>query len=210
MIVGGTDTSAITLEWALTELIRHPKIIKKAQEELDKVVGRNRQVLESDLPNLPYLQAIIKENFRLHPAIPLGVPHRNNTDAQILKYKIPANTNLFVNLWAIGRDSKVWEKPLEFDPDRFFGSNISVGGSNYTLLPFGSGRRRCPGLDLAQLMVQCGLATCLHAFEWSPQPGSKPKDMDMTEAFGTIVQIAKPLVVVAKPRLSPQIYKQFI
>jgi cytochrome P450 len=107
MIVGGTDTSVITLEWALTELIRHPKIIKRAQEELDKVVGRNRQVLESDFPNLPYLQAIIKENFRLHLAVPLGVPHHNNTDAQILNYKIHANTTLFVNIWAIGRDSKV-------------------------------------------------------------------------------------------------------
>ncbi len=209
MIGGGTDSSAITMEWALTELIRHPKIMKRAQEELDTVVGRTRLVLMSDLPNLPYLHAIIKENFRLHPALPLGVPHLNTKDVQILNYKIPANTTVIVNIWAIGRDSKVWKKPLEFDPDRFSNSDIKVGGSSYNLLPFGSGRRRCPGSDLAQHMVQYGLATILHAFDWSPQPNIKLEDMNMMETFGAICPKVEPLVAIAKPRLSSQIYKRF-
>jgi len=208
MLGGGTDSSAITMEWALTELIRHPKIMKRAQEELDTIVGMTRPVLPSDLPNLPYLQAIIKENFRLHPALPLGVPHFNSEDVQILNYNIPANTTVFVNIWAIGRDPKVWKKPLEFDPDRFSNSNIKVGGSSYSLLPFGSGRRRCPGLDLAQLMVQYSLATILHAFDWFAQPGIKPEDMNMMETFGAICPKAQPLVAIAKPRLSSQVYNQ--
>jgi len=140
LIGGGTDSSAITMEWALTELIRHPKIMKRAQEELDAVVGRTRPVLMSDLPNLPYLHAIIKETFRLHPPLPLLVPHFNTKDVQILNYKILANTTTIVNIWAIGRDSKVWRKPLEFDPNRFSDSDIKIGGSSYTLLPFGAGR----------------------------------------------------------------------
>ncbi|CAK9854903.1 unnamed protein product, partial [Sphagnum jensenii] len=193
MIGGGTDSSAITMEWALTELIRHPKIMKRAQEELDTIVGRTRLVLMSDLPNLPYLHAIIKENFRLHPALPLGVPHLNTKDVQILNYKILANTTVIVNIWAIGRDSKVWKKPLEFDPDRFSNSDIKVGGSSYNLLPFGSGRRRCPGSDLAQHMVQYGLATILHAFDWSPQPNIKLEDMNMMETFGAICPKVEPL-----------------
>ncbi|CAM6034510.1 unnamed protein product [Sphagnum compactum] len=209
LIGGGTDSSAITMEWALTELIRHPKIMKRAQEELDTVVGRTRPVLMSDLPNLPYLHAIIKENFRLHPPLPLGVPHLSTKDVQILNYKIPANTTVIVNIWAIGRDSKVWKKPLEFDPDRFSNSDINVGGSSYSLLPFGSGRRRCPGLDLAQHMVQYGLATILHAFDWSPQPGIQLEDMNMMETFGALCPKDEPLVAIAKPRLSSQTYKQF-
>jgi cytochrome P450 len=209
LIGGGTDSSAITMEWALTELIRHPKIMKRAQEELDAVVGRTRPVLLSDLPNLPYLHAIIKETFRLHPPLPLMVPHFNTKDVQILNYKIPANTTTIVNIWAIGRDSKVWRKPLEFDPDRFFDSDIKIGGSSYNLLPFGAGRRRCPGMDLAQHMLQYGLATILHAFDWSPQPNIKLEDMNMMETFGAICPKVEPLVAIAKPRLSSQIYKRF-
>ncbi|KAH9571201.1 hypothetical protein CY35_02G081600 [Sphagnum magellanicum] len=122
----GVDTSASTLEWALLELIRHPDIMKKAQEELDRVVGRNRPMFESDLPNLPYLQAIIKENFHLHPTSPVLIPHLNKKDTQISNYSIPANTIVILNVWAIGRDPKTWNKPLEFDPDRFVDSNINV------------------------------------------------------------------------------------
>jgi coumaroylquinate(coumaroylshikimate) 3'-monooxygenase len=209
MLAGAVDSSSLTMEWALSELIRHPKIMKKAQE-LDIVVGRTRPVLMSDLPNLLYLQAIIKETFRLYPAFPLGVPHFNSKDVQILNYKIPANTNVLINIWAIGRDPKIWKKPLEFDPDRFSNSNINVGGSNYNLLPFGSGRRQCPGLDLAQLMVQHSLATILHVFDWFPQPGIKLEDMNMMETSGAVCSKAEELVAIAKPRLPSQIYKQFI
>jgi coumaroylquinate(coumaroylshikimate) 3'-monooxygenase len=210
MIAGAVDSSSLTMEWALSELIRHPKIMKRAQEELDIVVGRTRPVLMSDLPSLLYLQAIIKETFRLYPAFPLGVPHFNSKDVQILNYKIPANTNVLINIWAIGRDPKIWKNPLEFDPDRFSNSNINVGGSNYNLLPFGSGRRQCPGLDLAQLMVQHSLATILHVFDWFPQPSIKLEDINMMETSGAVCSKVEQLVAIAKPRLPSQIYKQFI
>jgi cytochrome P450 len=209
-MLGGGDTTAIGLEWALAEVIHHPEIMKRAQEELDRVVGRNRRVHESDLPNLPYLHAIVQETFRLHPPSPVTIAHVNVTDAQILKYKIPANTNVVVNIWAIGRDPKVWDKPLEFIPDRFLNTNISLAGSNYNLLPFGSGRRRCPGLELGQLMMHCGLTTLIQAFDWSPQLGVKPEDLNMKELFKGFCVKADPLIVIAKPRLPPQFYKHSV
>ncbi len=145
--------------------------MKKAHEELDRVVGKNRAMIESDLPNLPYLQAIVKETLRLHLAVPMAIPHYNLKDNQILNYKIPAKTNVLVNTWVISRDPKAWKNPLDFNPDRFYNSNISVGGSNYNLLPFRTGRQRCPGLDQAQIVVECDLATILQAFDWFPQLG---------------------------------------
>ncbi|CAK9260332.1 unnamed protein product [Sphagnum jensenii] len=204
---GGADTIAIGLEWALAEVIHHLEIMKRAQEELDRVVGRNRRVHESDLPNLPYLHAIIQETFRLHPPGPMTLGHVNVKNAQILQYQIPANTTVVVNIWAIGRDPKVWNKPLEFIPDRFFNTNISLTGSNYNLLPFGSGRRRCPGLELGQLMMHYGLTTLLQAFDWSPQVGVKPEDLNMEEFYRGFCEKADPLTVVAKPRLPLQFYK---
>nr|BBM89984.1 pimaradiene oxidase 1 [Calohypnum plumiforme] len=207
MLGGGTDTSATTMEWALSELVHHPAIMKRVQEELDVVVGRDRPVREADLPNLHYLQAVIKENFRLHPAVPLTIPHVNPTAAQLQGYDIPANTNVLVSIWAVGRDPATWENPLEFNPDRFLNSDRGVTGTHYEILPFGSGRRGCPGMNLAQLMVQCGLAALLHAFDWSPAPGIKPEDMSMLESFGGACPIAEPLLVVAKPRVSTDVYK---
>lgn len=207
MLGGGTDTSATTLEWALSELIHHPDVMKRAQEELDLVVGRDRPVREADLPNLRYLQAIVKENFRLHPAVPLTIPHVNPAAAKLHGYHIPANTNVLVSIWAIGRDPSVWENPLEFNPDRFLSSDIGVMGTHYEILPFGSGRRGCPGMNLAQLMVQCGLAALLHAFDWSRAPGLRAEDMSMLESFGGACPIAEPLVAVAKPRVSMNLYK---
>jgi len=168
----------VALEWALAEIIHNPEIMNRAQEELDKVVGTNRQVHESDLPNLPYLHTIIKETFCLHPPGALTLGHLNVKDVQLLHYKIPANTNVLVNIWAINRDPKAWKKPLESIPDRFLNNNISLLGSNYNLLPFGSGRRRCPGMDFAQHMVHCGLATLIQTFDWSPQLGVKGHEYD--------------------------------
>jgi cytochrome P450 len=207
MLAAGGVATAMALEWALAEVIHNPEIMNRAQEELDRVVGTNRRVQESDLPNLPYLHAIVKETLRLHPSGALTFGHVNVKDAQLLHYKIPANTNVLVNIWAINRDPKAWKKPLEFIPDRFFNTNISVSGSNYNVLTFGSGRRRCPGMDLSQHMMYCGLATLIQAFDWSPQLGVKPKDMNMMEGnIGALVVKDDPLIVIAKPRLPPQLY----
>jgi len=208
MLAGGMDPTTIALEWALTEIIHNPEIMNRAQEELDRVVGTNRRVHESDLPNLPYLDSIVKETFRLHPPSPFTLGRVNVKDAQLLHYKIPANTTVLINIWVVNRDPKAWKKPLEFIPDRFLNTNISLSGSNYNLLPFGSGRRRCPGMHLSQHVVHCALATLIQTFDWSPQLGVKPQDMNMMEGYkGAFLVKVDPLIVIAKPRQPLQFYK---
>ncbi|CAM6037254.1 unnamed protein product, partial [Sphagnum compactum] len=151
MICAGTDTSATTVEWALVELLRHPEAMKKAQAELDDVIGSERVVDEGDIHELKYLQAIVKETFRLHPAVPL-LPHESIGDCTVGGYFIPAKTRIFVNAWAVHRHPSAYQKPLEFNPSRFVGSQIDVKRMDFQLLPFGSGRRMCPGLRLGLIM----------------------------------------------------------
>lgn len=167
-----TDTTAITLEWALAELINNPAVHQKAQEEIDKVVGSNRLVQESDGPNLPYIQAVIKETFRLHPPIPM-LARKSIQGCKINGYFIPAHTLLFVNIWSMGRNPKYWDSPLEFRPERFLESCeggpmglIDVKGQHYQLLPFGTGRRGCPGMSLAMQEVSMVLSAMIQCFEW--------------------------------------------
>ncbi|KAI3806502.1 hypothetical protein L1987_22409 [Smallanthus sonchifolius] len=152
ILIAGTDTSAITIEWALAELINHPNVMKKALEEIDQVVGKNRLLQESDIPNLPYLQAIDKESLRLHPTAPL-IPRLSTKDCTVGGYHIPANTTTFINVCSVGRDPTHWESPLEFKPERFEGNQLDVRGQHFRLLPFGSGRRMCPGTSLGLLML---------------------------------------------------------
>lgn len=167
IFAAGTEASATTIEWALAELINHPNIMKKARQELHKVVGKTRHVEESDIPHLPYLQAIVKETLRLHSS-PLIV--RESTESCTINgYEIPPKTQLFVNVWAIGRDLNHWKNPLEFEPERFMGNKLKSGdlrGQNFELLPFGSGRRSCPGTTLALLMVQTTLACMVQCFRF--------------------------------------------
>ncbi len=149
-------------------------------------------MLELNLPNLHYLHAIVKKNLCLHPSTPTTMPCVYIKKIQILRYKTLANTNVLVSiLWAIGCDPKVWKKPLKFNSNQFFGLYINVGKSNYNLLPFGLGHQQCLGLNL-QLIVQFVLATFFHAFDWSPQFGVKPKDMNMMEIYKGTCPIAKP------------------
>ncbi|OAE21462.1 hypothetical protein AXG93_2105s1010 [Marchantia polymorpha subsp. ruderalis] len=145
IIIGGTDTSSETIVWAMTELLRHPNIMERLQSELDDVIGKERLVEEADLQKLEYLQAVVKETLRLHPGVVLGVPHFSKEATKVAGYDTPANTREMLNLYAISRDPKVWENPLKFDPSRFLNSPIDVKGQHYEVLPFGSGRRRCPG-----------------------------------------------------------------
>lgn len=118
LFIAGTDTTSTTVEWAIDELIRHPPILAQAQQELDSVVSKDRLVAESDLPNLTFLQAIVKETLRLHPSTPLSLPRIANESCDINGYFIPKGATLLVNVWAIGRDPTVWAEPLEFRPQR--------------------------------------------------------------------------------------------
>ncbi|KAJ9695704.1 hypothetical protein PVL29_010936 [Vitis rotundifolia] len=201
----GTDTSASTMEWALAELINHPNMMDKARQEIDSMVGKDRLVEEFDIVNLPYLQAIVKETLRLHPAGPLIV-RESSKECTVGGYDVPAKTLVFVNVWAIGRDPNHWENPLEFSPGRFLNEDgsinkhLDVRGQRFKLLPFGSGRRVCPGTSLALQVVQTSLASMIQCFEWKVgDKGSGTVDMEEGPASGR----ANPLVCVPVARLNP-------
>ncbi|KAL0902866.1 hypothetical protein M5K25_028459 [Dendrobium thyrsiflorum] len=199
MVVGGTDTSSNTIEFAMAEMMSKPETIKQAQEELDKVVGKDNVVEESHLPNLHYLNMVIKEVLRLHPALPLLVPHCPSSSCSIGGFAVPKGSRVFINVWAIHRDETMWKDPLEFKPERW--SYVS----EFSYFPFGSGRRICAGISMAERMVLYSLASLLHSFDWKmPQGITK---MDLSEKFGIVLKKAKPLVLMPVPRLSnPELY----
>ncbi|KAK3439855.1 hypothetical protein EUGRSUZ_B00197 [Eucalyptus grandis] len=198
----GTGTTFITLDWAMTELVMNPKAIKRAQAELRSVVGESKYVQETDLPQLPYLKAIIKEVFRLHPPAPVLLPRESMEDVIIDGYCIPAKTRFFVNAWSIGRDPQSWVDPEAFLPERFLDSTIDFKGQDFELIPFGAGRRSCPAITFGNASVEIALAQLLHSFDWQLPPGVHPKDLDMEEAFGITMHRIENLVVVAKPCFS--------
>ncbi|KAG0589599.1 hypothetical protein KC19_1G032800 [Ceratodon purpureus] len=172
LLAAGADTTATTLEWALLELARHPHIMEKLQVEIDAKFGMVRPVEEDEAAQLPYLQAFVKEILRLHPPAVLAIPHCNTEDAMLGGYHIPARTAVIANLWAIHRDPSAWgEDASVFNPDRFLGSDINVNGTNYQFLPFGAGRRICPGRSLAMRALHVAVGSFIHAFEWSALPG---------------------------------------
>ncbi|KAG9138085.1 hypothetical protein Leryth_001340 [Lithospermum erythrorhizon] len=207
MIAAGMDTTAVIAEWTMAELLRHPRVIQKAQEELDRVIGSDRVMSEADFINLPYLQALTKEALRLHPSTPLMLPHRASTNVKVGGYDIPKDTIVHVNVWAIGRDPDVWKNPLEFRPERFLEEDIDVKGNDFRVLPFGAGRRICPGAQLGINMVTSMLGHLLHHFNWSPAPGVKPEEIDITERPGAVSFMLNPLHCVATPRLPAHLYK---
>jgi len=205
----GSDTTAKTMEWAMAELICNPEKMKRAQAELDEVVGRNRRVEESDTDRLPYLRAVVKEVFRLHPVAPLLVPHRADSSFEIGRFVIPKDTQVIVNMWAIGRDPAIWNEPSKFVPERFLDnkmSSVDYRGQHFELIPFGAGRRMCVGLPLASRMVHLVLASLIHSFDWAPPKGMSAEQVDMTEKFGITMAKAVPLEVIPAPRLPPDVY----
>ncbi|MFS8017029.1 putative geraniol 8-hydroxylase [Helianthus anomalus] len=195
LFVAGTDTTSITVEWAMAELLRNPHIMSKAKEELEKLIGKGTIVKEDDLSRLPYLSCIVKEVLRLHPPAPLLLPRKVFKEVQLSGYTIPAGTQVFVNAWAIGRDPTVWDDSLEFKPQRFLESGLDVRGQDFDLIPFGAGRRICPGVPLATRMVPIILGSLLNNFDWKVDTNA----LDMTEKHGTTISKAKPLCAVPIP-----------
>ncbi|KAF7814029.1 cytochrome P450 71A1-like [Senna tora] len=206
LLAGGTDTSTITIEWAICELLRKPKILKKAREEVDRVIGRERWIEEQDIPNLPYINAILKETMRLHPVVPMLVPRLAKDDFKVGGYDIPKGTQVLVNVWSIGRDPSVWNNPNEFEPERFIGKTIDVKGHNFEFLPLGAGRRMCPGYPLGLKLIQVSLANFLHGFDWKLPENMKEEELDMEEIFGLSTPKKLPLEIIVQPRLSPHMY----
>ncbi|XP_061955135.1 cytochrome P450 98A2-like isoform X1 [Populus nigra] len=208
MITAGMDTTAITVEWAMAELIKNPRVQQKVQDELDRVVGFERVMTEADFPNLPYLQAVVKESLRLHPPTPLMLPHRANTTVKIGGYDIPKGSVVHVNVWAVARDPALWKNPLEFRPERFFEEDVDMKGHDFRLLPFGAGRRVCPGAQLAINLVTSMIGHLLHHFHWTTPDGVKPEEIDMSERPGIVTYMMTPLQAVATPRLPAHLYKR--
>jgi cytochrome P450 len=161
MLVGSMDTSTMIIEWVMSELMKHPRVMKKVQKELDDVVGLERMVEESDLDGLDYLDMVLKETFRLHP-IPLLLPHEAMEDCVVNGFHIPKKCRIIVNIWAIGRDPSVWSDAAKFFPERFVGSKIDVRGHDFQLIPFGSGRRGCPGMQSGLTVVRLVVAQIVH------------------------------------------------
>ncbi|CAL5066976.1 unnamed protein product [Urochloa decumbens] len=211
IIAGGTESSAVTIEWSMSELLRHPDAMAAAAAELDRVVGRERWVTERDLPDLPYVDAVVKETMRLHPVGPLLVPHHAREHTVVAGYDVPAGARVLVNVWAVARDPASWpDAPGAFRPERFLagagGAGVDVRGAHFELLPFGAGRRMCPAVDLAMKLVAAGVATMVQGFTWSLPEGMKPEDMSMEEHFGLSTKRKVPLVAVAEPRLPAHLY----
>ncbi|KAF6166239.1 hypothetical protein GIB67_031023 [Kingdonia uniflora] len=199
IVVAGPDTISITIEWVMTEIMKHPNIMKEVHKELEKVVGRNTQVEEYHTPKLHYLNAVVKETLRLHPVGPILIPHRSSESCIVGGYTIPKDTNVHVNVWAIQRDPEIWENPLEFKPERFLSGTgkSDCSGNDFTYMPFGSGRRVCAGISLVERMLPHVLASMLHLFEWRLPEGT---DLDLTEKFGIVMKKATPLIAIPVPR----------
>ena len=183
----------------MAELLHNPEALSTAKAELEQVIGKGNPVQESDIPRLPFLQAIVKETLRLHPAVPFLLPRKAQVDVEISGYIIPKGAQVLVNVWAIGRDRRSWDNAKSFMPERFLGSEIDVKGLNFELIPFGGGRRTCPGLLLAIRMLHLMLGSLVQAFNWKLEDGVKPVDMDMDDKFGITLQRAHPLRAVPIP-----------
>ncbi|KAJ8749832.1 hypothetical protein K2173_013235 [Erythroxylum novogranatense] len=207
LIVAGSDTSSMVLIWTFSNLLNNKNVLERAQEELDQKIGRDRLVNELDTENLLYLQAIIKETLRLYPPAPVGMPHESIEDCYLGGHFIPKGTRLFPNLLKVQTDPKFWSNPKEFMPERFLTTkaDVNVYGQHFEFLPFLSGRRSCPGINLALQEIPLALARLLQAFNFY-KPSDEP--VDMTAGLSIALFKAKPLEVLVTPRLPLELYQQ--
>ncbi|VVA91178.1 unnamed protein product [Arabis nemorensis] len=197
LFLAGVNTSVITLTWAMTELIRNPRVMKKVQDEIRTTLGdKKERITEDDTNKLHYFKLVIKETFRLHPAAPLLLPRETMSQVKIHGYDIPAKTQIMINIYSIARDPKLWTNPEEFNPDRFLDSSIDYKGLSFELLPFGSGRRICPGMNMGIATVELGLLNLLYFFDWGLPEGKTVKDMDLEETGSVIISKKSTLELV--------------
>uniref|UniRef100_A0A1W7HBR9 (+)-piperitol/(+)-sesamin synthase n=1 Tax=Scoparia dulcis TaxID=107240 RepID=A0A1W7HBR9_SCODU len=193
MLLAGTDTSAVTVEWAMSALLNNSDVLSEAREELNTQIGSELLIEEEDLSKLPFLQNIILETFRLFPAAPLMVPHESSQDCRVGGYDIQGGTMLLVNAWAIHRDPELWDDALSFKPERFKGKEVEKD----RLMPFGMGRRSCPGSGLAQRIVGITLGSLMQCFDWKRM---SQEEVDLTEGVGLTMPKLKPLEAMCRPR----------
>ncbi|XP_022963639.1 geraniol 8-hydroxylase-like [Cucurbita moschata] len=193
LFVAGADTSSVSLQWAMAELLRNPEKLAKAQVEIRQVLRKNKPMEEADISRLPYLQAVVKEALRLHPVGPLLLPRKAKQEVEIAGFTVPKDAQVMINAWAIGRDPMSWENPESFEPERFLGSEIDIKGRSFELIPFGGGRRICPGLSLAMRMMPLMLGSLISFFDWKVENGL---EINMDDRFSVAVEMAHPLIAI--------------
>ncbi|CAN4120870.1 unnamed protein product [Withania somnifera] len=202
VLLAGTETSAAAVIWAMTALMKNPKVMKKVQEEIRKSVGKRDHILkEDDIQNLPYFKAVIKESFRLHPSVPVLLPRKSMKKSTLEGYEIQPGTTIYVNSWAIARDPEIWENPEEFIPERFLNNNIDFNGQDFELIPFGAGRRGCPGIALGVASMELALSNLLYAFDWELPCGMTKEDIDTNVRPGITVHKKNDLCLIPKNHL---------
>ncbi|XVF54539.1 hypothetical protein PTKIN_Ptkin05aG0189000 [Pterospermum kingtungense] len=200
LFAAGTDTTFTVLEWGMAELLRHPQVLKELENEVRKIGSGKPQITEDDLDKMAYLKAVIKETLRLHPPLPLLIPRVSTQAVNNIKgYDIAERTLVIINAWAIGRDPALWDEPDEFRPERFLNNPTDFKGNDFQYIPFGAGRRACPGMAFAMAMDEIALANIVHKFDWSLPSGTKGEDFDMTETTGITTHRKVPLLAVATP-----------
>ncbi|KAG2702066.1 hypothetical protein I3760_06G073900 [Carya illinoinensis] len=191
LFLGGVDTSAITMIWAMAKLVRSPNVMKRAQDEVRKIIGNKGRVTEIDIDHLLYIKMIMEETFRLHPPATLLLPRQTMAPFKLNGYEINAQSIMQVNTWAIGRDPQYWKNPEEFILERFIDSSVDYKGQNFEFLPFGAGRRGCPGMYMATSTIVLALANLLYCFNWKLPPGMKEEDINMEESLGLNLTTSK-------------------
>lgn len=206
IMIATVDNPSNAVEWAMAEMINQPEILAKAYEELDRVVGKEKPVQESDLPRLNYIKACVKESFRLHPVAPFNVPHVSCKDTIVGGYLIPKGSHVVLSRPGLGRNARVWENALTFKPERHFSGDeteIRLVDPELTMLSFSTGRRGCPGIVLGSTITTILLARLVQGFEWGPPLGTD--SVDLSESTRDLA-LSKPLIAHAMPRLDSQIY----
>ncbi|KAM7483132.1 hypothetical protein LguiB_007715 [Lonicera macranthoides] len=200
MFIAGTDTSSATLVWIMTELIKNRSTMRKAQEEVREFAKvKGKVVQEIYLSKMVYLKLVVKEALRLHPPAPLLVPRETTKTCIIGRYRVPAKTRVFINAKSIATDPNYWENPNEFMPERSLNKDADFEGQSFELVPFGAGRRGCPGTNLAILLIELALANLLYWFDWELPKGMRVENIDMEEAVGITMHKKTPLCLVASP-----------
>ena len=201
MFNGGTDTTSTSIEWALSELVRHPEVMKELQKEITNIAQGRSMITEDDTRKMNYLKAVLKETLRLHPPAPLLIPRESTQYVKLLGYDIEKGTQVMVNAWAIARDLSIWEDPEKFKPERFLESSIDYKGLHFEFLPFGAGRRGCPGIQFSIAINELVLANVVYKYDLALPNEGRPEELDMSEISGVTFHKKSPLLVEATPRL---------
>ena len=196
LFVAGTETSSTAVEWAMAEMLKNPRVMAKAQAEVRDIFSRKGNADETVVRELKFLKLVIKETLRLHPPVPLLIPRESRESCAINGYEIPVKTRVIINAWAVARDPEHWNDAESFNPERFLDSSIDYQGTNFEYIPFGAGRRMCPGILFGMANIEIALAQLLYYFDWKLPNGARHEELDMTEGFRTSTKRKQDLYLI--------------